>query len=120
MLLLKSAKIYLLFAVLVFVAKPFLGFSMFSRLHPPAADNIFVKAFTKRKHEYTEHSSYDIIAIQKKLANPLKELFLHFTAFLNVLFPLKFASDFNIPNSFLQTSVQPIKRSYLRNSKLII
>jgi len=118
----KSAKIFFFFAVMLLVAKPFLGFSMFSRLHPPAEENIFVKAFNKRKQEYAEDSNYDVIAIQKKLADPARHFLLHFSVLLNILFPF-FSIVADISNRFfkdLQLNLLPRKRTYLFNSKLII
>jgi len=120
---LASAKIYFCFAVLFLVAKPFLGFGLFSRLHPPTEDSIFVKAFTKRKQEYTEDSIYDIIAIQKKLADPVKQLLLHFSILLRFLFPALFNARINVSNSFLRVlhlRLAPIRHTYLLNGKLII
>jgi hypothetical protein len=121
--LLKSAKIYLCFAVLLFVAKPFLGFTMFSRMHPPAIENIFVKAFSKRKIEYSEDSNFNMGAIQKKLADTLGLFFLRFSFLLSILFPAIFAIGININNRFLhdiQLNLAPNGRYYLLNGKLLI
>jgi hypothetical protein len=121
---LKSAKIYFCFAVLLLVAKPFLGFSVFSPVNnPPSADNILVKAFTKRKQEYVEHSSYDIHAIQKKLADPVTQYILRFSFLLSVLFPVVFAAGSAITNRFLRgiiLSLSPPGQTYLLNSTLLI
>src|ERR1035438_3224781 len=120
---LTSAKIFFCLAVLLFVAKPFLGFTMFSRVHPPAADNIFVKAFTKRKLEDPENSSFSSGAIQKKLAEPVNEFILRFSFLLCIIFPLAFAAGADITNSFLRASQLRLYlrgHTYLLNSKLII
>jgi hypothetical protein len=120
---LKSIKMYFFFAVLLFVAKPFLGFSMFSRANPPATENIFVKAFTKRKQEYVEDSCFDIAAIQAKLADPVKQFFVRFTYFLSLLFPAVFSSNLFLTTGFInQIALQltPSRHTYLRNGKLII
>ena len=101
---LKSAKIYVCFAVLLFVARPFLGFAMINRLHPPVEKNIFAKAFLKRKLEYVENSKFDMIAIQKKLAGPVEPFFLRFSFLLSILFPLTFGAGTRITNRFLRTS----------------
>jgi hypothetical protein len=119
----KIIKIYFCFAVMLLVAKPFLGFSMFSRIHPPAEENIFVKAFNKRKQEYTEDSSFDIIEIQKKLADPVNQLFFRFAFFLAIILPAVFNAGINITNRFLrniQLSLPQPGHSWLLNSKLII
>jgi hypothetical protein len=119
----KIAKIYFCLAVLLFIAKPFLGFSMFTRVHPPAAENIFIKVFNKRKLEYRAGGSYDISAIQKKLADPVKQLFVPFIFLLGILFPLVFALANNITVGLLrriQLNLSPTKHTYLLNGKLII
>lgn len=119
----KLVKIYFCFAVLLFVAKPFLGFSMFSRIHPPADQSIFIKSFTKRKQEYAEDSSFDMDALQKKLADPVKEVFLRFSFLLSILFPVLSGACKNITDRFLnelQLSLSPREHSYLLNGKLII
>src|SRR5476649_107801 len=116
--LLKSAKIYFCFAVLLLVAKPFLGFSMFSRANPPAVENIFVKAFTKRKQEYAENSHFNIVSIQKKLAEPVNLLFLRFSFFLSTIFPAIFASGLYVNAQFLrrrQLSLASCEPAYLLN-----
>ena len=120
---LKSAKIFLSLAVLLFVAKPFLGFTMFSRLHPPAEENIFVKAFTKRKLEDSENSIFKASAIQKKLADPVDQFILRFSFLLSIIFPAVFAAGINITDRFLtqlRLSISPPENAYLLNGKLII
>jgi len=119
----KTAKIYCLFAVLLFVAKPFLGFSMFSSVNPPATENIFVKAFTKRKQEYVEDSCFDLAAIQDKLAHPVKLFFVRFNHFLDILFPAVFNSHCFLTTGFInQRELQlfACRHTYLLNGKLII
>ena len=114
----KSTKICFCFAVLLFVAKPFLGFSMFNSAKPPATENIFVKAFTKRKQEYVEDSCFDISAIQYKLADPVNRFFLRFIYFLNILFPAIFGAARFLNQPQLLRS--PCRDTYLRDGKLII
>lgn len=123
MLHLKTAKIYLCFAVLLFVAKPFLGFSMFSRLHPPAVENIFVKSFTKRKAEFSEDSNYSTSALHKKLAEPVLPFTILFSFLLSVIFPALLTPHFRINNRFLRqlrSGLPPSKDTWLHNGKLII
>ncbi len=119
----KLAKIYFFCAVLLCVAKPFLGFSMFSRVHPPAAESIFVKAFTKRKQEYVKNSSFDIETIAKQLANPVNQLFLLFSCLLSILFPLISSADTGISNRLLYSlklSASSFRPAWLLNDQLII
>lgn len=121
--LLKSAKIFLLFAVLLFVAKPFLGFSVFNPLYHPAKHSILVKSFTKRKLEYAENSNFDIETIQKRLAKPLTWFTITFPFLLCFMLPIVFSIRANISNLFLrriQLSLVPQEHSYLFNGKLII
>ena len=119
----KTAKIYFCFAVLLLVAKPFLGFSMFSRLHPPADENIFVKAFNKRKQEYSEDSNNDFNTILKKLAEPAQLFFLRFLYFLNILFPAVFAAGVSITTGLLnkiRSDLSDGEQTWLLNSMLLI
>jgi len=119
----KSAKISLYIAVLLFVAKPFLGFSMFSSVNPPSSSSIFSKAFTKRKLEYAEDSNYNIQSVQKKLADPLPYSVLHFPFLLSILFSVIFAAGAIITEHFLRRirlHLSPQQRTYLLNRQLII
>lgn len=119
----KTAKIYLCFAVLLLVAKPFLGFSMFSRVHPPADENIFVKVFNKRKQEYSEDSNNDFNTVLKKLAEPAKLFLLRFLYFLNILFPAVFAAGIAITTGLLnkiRSDLSDDKQTWLLNSMLLI
>ncbi len=120
---LTSAKIFFGLAVMLFVAKPFLGFTMFSRSHPPAIENIFVKAFTKRKLEDSENNKFNAAAIQKKLADPVEQFILRFTFLLSIIFPVAFLAGLNINNRFLrrlQLSLSATQPAWLLNGKLII
>ena len=117
------AKIFFCLAALLFVAKPFLGFSMFSRMHPPAVENIFVKAFTKRKLEEQESSKLNPEAIQKKLAEAAQQFVFRFIALLSILLPL-FLSTVALANNNLlrrlKLSLTPAQPSWLLNGNLII
>jgi len=120
---LKSAKIFLCFAVLLFAAKPFLGFSLFSRMRPPAQENIFIKVFTKRKLEDPENGTYYTQAIQKKMADQAKQFILRFSFLLSILFPAFLFSGADITNLFLRRiklSLCPRGHTYLLNGKLTI
>lgn len=87
MLKINSAKILIVCSVLFFVAKPFLGYTMFNRHHPPAEENIFVKAFSKRKLEFSE-DSINIFSDQDKLWLPDQPVILRFCFFLSLILPL--------------------------------
>jgi hypothetical protein len=119
----KIVKILFFLAVLFFVAKPFLGFSMFTRSNPPSAASIFVKAFTKRKQEYVKDSKFDIQTIQKKLADPANQLLLGLGFLLSILFPLLsfdkiWVSSRNLRR--LKLSLSPSSNAWLFNSQFLI
>jgi len=98
----KLVKILFSLAVLFFVAKPFLGFSMFNRLNPPSEGSIFVKAFTKRKQEYVKDSKFDIQTAQKKLADPPNQLLFSFAFLLSILFPIISLDRISVSSRYLR------------------
>ena len=119
---LKIAKWFLTIAVVFFVAKPFLGYTI-DRSNPVAPVTILVKSFTKRKLEFAENSKYDIKTVQKKLADPVNQLFLLFSCLLSILFPLIFFGGINITNRFIRNiklSLSPSPDTWLLNGQLII
>ena len=118
---LKSAKVYIFFAVLLFVAKPFVGYCIFNHSHlsGPVKANILVKSFTKRKLESFESSKPRIGIIQPRLIDPIRE----FLFSLCVIVSAFIIGSINTTNSFLQglqLSQLPTRDSYIRNGKLII
>src|ERR1700743_2122694 len=115
---LKSAKVYIFFAVLLFVAKPFVGYCIFNHSHlsGPVKANILVKSFTKRKLETFESSKPRISVIQPKLTNPIGE----FLFSLGLILSAFIIGGITITNSFLQglqLSQLPTRDSYIRNGK---
>jgi hypothetical protein len=118
---LTSAKIFFFLAALLFVAKPFLGFTMFTRLHPPAVQNIFIKAFTKRKVETHDNHKRSAEAIQKKLADAAQQFSLRFLTLLSIVLPLALLACLTIPvpdrSGF---NLPPSQPSWLLNGNLII
>lgn len=115
---------YILFiAVLMFAAKPFVGFSVYDQIRLGTTAKIFVKAFTKRKQEFIEDGDFDISATQKKLANPLLALTILFSFLLDTLFPAVFnrvkAITDSILNNIRSGLLPPLPR-YLLAGKLII
>lgn len=115
---------YILFiAVLMFAAKPFVGFSVYDQIRLGTTAKIFVKAFTKRKQEFIEDGDFDISATQKKLANPLLALTILFSFLLDTLFPAIFnrvkAITDSILNNIRSGLLPPLPR-YLLAGKLII
>ena len=120
---LNSVKVLLCLAVLLLVAKPFLGFSIISRVHPPSEGSILVKSFTKRKQEYVKNSNFSITDIQQKLASPVNQLVLRFVFLLNILFPaLCFAANL-ITAGFLNEfalRIAPRRPAYLLLGNFIV
>ncbi|MES2113389.1 MAG: hypothetical protein V4577_31845 [Bacteroidota bacterium] len=120
--LIKSALISLSFAVLMFVAKPFIGFGAFKQLHQIKHISICVKAFSKRKQEYIEGSSLDIQTVLKKLRNPADSILLTFSALLSIVLPLLSGAE-NIANRILRElefRLPPTQPYYLLNGNLLI
>jgi hypothetical protein len=114
----------LVFAALLFVAKPFLGFSGI-RFLKDNKDNsiILVKAFTKRVPEYLEEAEIKKVAILKLINNPPANLMLAITALLSLLFPLIYKIRENITGQFIdQLSFNSLQdeRTYLLTGKLTI
>ncbi len=119
----KSAKIIFCFAVLSLIAKPFMGFSMFNRIALSSRATIYVKAFTKRKQEYVQDSSYDMDAVQRKLAHPVNGLLLNISFLSGIILRFIFPGGIKITNQFLidtRLSLSPCEHSYILNRKLLI
>jgi len=120
--LIKSALIFLSFGVLMFVAKPFIGFRVFKEVHHIKHISICVKAFTKRKQEYVEGSSLDVQTVLKKLKKPLDFTMLSLAVLLSIVMPVVLCLQ-NLSNRILQElrdSLSPPRPFYLVNGNLII
>lgn len=114
---------FLFLAVFMLAAKPFVGFSAVKLIGKGKIPGVFVKAFTKRKQEYVEDSTFDISAIQKRLANPLLASTVLFSFLLNFIFPPIFRKDREITAGVLSDihlSLFPPQHRYLLSGKLII
>lgn len=119
----KSATILIAIAVLFFVLKAFLGFALFSRLNPPAQDNIFVKVFSKRKLEDSENSETNVKTLQKNLADPVLAFTLLFSFLLGIIYPAVLMPGANIDNRVLRLRKFRLftgDRACLLNGKLTI
>jgi len=119
----QSAKIYLFLAALLFVAKPFLGFGMFSKSHPPAPENIFIKAFSKCGPEYSGDNFINLFEFQKKALTPAPQAFLGIIFLLSILFPVVFAAGQKINQRFLcgiRLSISQSGDAWLLNRNLLI
>ncbi len=120
--LIKTVLLLFGFAVLMFVAKPFIGFRLFKQINHIKHITIGVKAFTKRKQEYVEESSLDIQTVLKKLKKPLDFIVLSFSVLLGIVMPLCCRAQ-QLSNRILQElrcSLSPTRPAYLVNGTLII
>jgi len=119
----KSAIIFFLFAAAMLVAKPFVGFKAYTDLNRLSPVNICVKAFTKRKQEYVEDSSFDLQCIVKKLADPVNQLLLTFSVLLSIVLPALLEANNNITAGRLRRlrlDLLSSSDSYLRNGSMLI
>jgi hypothetical protein len=123
----KAKKLYSFFylAVLMFVAKPFIGFSI-SGMNSAAiieSHSLLAKSFTNRRPDDLEDSKAKSGAIHQQLTNPPLPLLLTITALLSLLFPLLFKRADRTGNSFineLKTALVPAAQPYLLTGKLTI
>ncbi|QKJ30394.1 hypothetical protein HQ865_11705 [Mucilaginibacter mali] len=97
-------KYFLVFAMFMFVAKPFVGYTLryqhyFRKTHHRAS--ILVKSFTKRKLEHNEDSEFSLAGIQKRLADPTLPSLLLFTAALAFILPAILNAGKNITSGFI-------------------
>jgi hypothetical protein len=117
-----TGKIIFCLAVLLFVAKPFIGFNLLSSAHPPIEiHNILVKCFSKRKPEELKDAELRAAAIQQQLANP--PAVLGIAIFLVFLFPFAFKPEGGVTSHFLSDiyyRLQPAECPYLLIGKLSI
>lgn len=114
---------FLFLAVFMLAAKPFVGFHAVKRMQQGKTARIFVKAFTKRKQEYVEDSAYNVLTVQKRLADPLLPLTVLFSFLLSTLFPSLFKRLQQITTGFLSAiclSLCPPIHRYLLLGKLTI
>jgi hypothetical protein len=115
-------KIIFSLAVLLFVAKPFIGFSIIGSGHPPKEiHSILVKCFSKRKPEDLKDAELRAAAIQHQLTNP--PAVLGIAIFLVLLFPFAFKNRDGITRQFLDDigyRLQPGEQLYLLTGKLSI
>jgi len=121
---LKTLYFFFYLAVLMFTAKPFIGFSLinFNGLLIDS-HSILAKSFSKRKPEDLEDSKAKAGAIHQQLTNPPLLLLLSIIALLSFLFPLVFKRASRIGDSFingLKTALVPAAQPYLLAGKLTI
>jgi len=121
----KAKTFYTIFylAVLMFVAKPFIGFSLTNINIPVEAHSLLAKSFTNRKPEDLEDAKAKALTIRQQIIDPPFPLLLSITALLLFLFPLAFKRDVFTGYSFLnnlKVSLIPAAQPYLLTGKLTI
>jgi hypothetical protein len=117
-----TVKIFFYLAVLLFVAKPFIGFSIAGsdyQLKEP--NNILVKIFSKRKPEDLEDARITASIIHQKLTNP--PILITIMALLGFLFPAVYKRLISVNNSFINNmnaALVPVHQPYFLSGKLTI
>ena len=114
---------FLFLAVFMLAVKPFVGFNAVRLIAKNKNHGILVKAFTKRKQEYVEDSTFDVLTVHKQLANPLFALTVLFSFFLSTLFPSIFRKVKKVTAgiiSDIHLSLFPPQHRYLLAGQLII
>lgn len=111
-------------AVLLFIAKPFIGFASItgSQGHI-TAHSILVKAFSKRKPEDLRDAELKKTALRVMLINPPVKMLVSITLLLGILFPLLFQRLTFVTCSYLNRirySLIPAEQPYLLTGKLTI
>lgn len=118
--------LYTLFflGVFMFVAKPFIGFSLSgSKQQLIESHSLLEKSFSKRKPEDIEDAKAKASSIRQLLTHPPLPLLLTIVALLSVLFTLTFKRPDIISGSFLnglRLSLVPADQPYLLTGKLSI
>ncbi len=121
---LQTYKLILAIAAILFIAKPFVGFGVYSALHEsPHETNVLAKVFTKRKPKFMEEVTAKSVVFQTLLRDKADAFGLTINALLACFYSLLSVLTFNAANRFLRrqpythTSAAPI---YLLTRQLTI
>ncbi|MDB5025959.1 MAG: hypothetical protein JWP78_3714 [Mucilaginibacter sp.] len=121
---LTAFRLFFLLAALLFVAKPFFGFSAnIDRTRHSQGYTILAKSFTKRKPESIEEADVNIEFIHQSLIHPLLNILSTISILLLTLFPAAFKNVSKITGRFLsgiRYALLPPEPIYLLSGKLII
>ena len=121
---LKAFRLFFAFAALLFAAKPFFGFGIYtSRFKPHISHNILVKSFTKRKPESLQEAEANQKRIHQQLTNPPAVLLSVISLLLLSLLPVLFTNLQKVTGKILsdiRLSLLPPGNTYLLSGKLII
>jgi hypothetical protein len=107
----------------MFVAKPFIGFSLANTDSTIESHSLLTKSFSKRKPEDLDDAKAKASSIQEQIINPPFPLLLSIASLLAFLFPLIFVRDFFSGSSFLNSlkvALIPAAQPYLLAGKLTI
>ncbi len=100
---LQTYKLILAIAAILFIAKPFVGFGVYSALHEsPHETNLLVKVFAKRKPEFMEEVTAKSVVFQTLLRDKANEFAFTINALLACLFSLFSVITLNAVNRFLR------------------
>lgn len=121
---LKAFRIFFSLTALLFVAKPFLGFSAFNQqTKPRISHTILVKSFTKRKPESLQEADSTAEAVSQKVANPLLIALSAISFLISIALPLISEAFNKITGKIiadLRFGILPIEQPYLLTGKLSI
>lgn len=112
---------FFVIAAIIFIAKPFLGFSSYDLLRTEHETIILVKAFTKRMPEYFAEAEAKKAAIHQSLTNPPVPSQLTLTLFLALLLPSLLILKNSFQNAWrLNACLSAGNKTYLLTGKLTI
>jgi len=121
---LRTFRLFISLAAMLFVAKPFIGFAAFSYLsYPHISNTVLVKSFTKRKPESLQDGYAKSEVIHQSLTNPLLVLLSGILFLLAMLFPFLIDKGIRLTNRILLATcaiILPPEPAYLLTGKLII
>lgn len=109
---------------MLFLAKPFLGFSVYEKLQDKVQENtLLVKVFAKRKPEFMEEAITRSIVFQTMLKEKAGQFVFTFAALLLSLFPLLSITGsqfFGRHNNWKKHNITSIDPIYLLTCRLTI
>ncbi|WP_295772279.1 hypothetical protein [uncultured Mucilaginibacter sp.] len=79
-------KLILCLAAILFIAKPFMGYTVFERLHDKEETNLLVKIFAKRKPEFLDEAAAKSATVKQLLRQNAKAFNLTLSTLLVTLF----------------------------------
>ncbi len=121
---LAAFRLIIAIAALLFVAKPFLGFSTLNgHVRPHLSHSILAKSFTKRKPESLDEADEKAEAIHHSLTSPALPILSAITFLLGILLPLAFGPGIKLTSSASpnrSAALIPARQTYLLTGKLTI